>query len=235
MSDPQIAPALKAHGPWLQQIFQQNPSVLVAHTSGHVGLQVFEGLNLAHQQAVAALHPAQPFTNPDGPLPKDIPVTAMLNGDSSSAKALVESWQGRWIELPSQVDRDGYHLAVSLAANHVTEMLARSEQLLRQALGDQSSTSDEDIRHIVHHLSRTAVDAYATRGGEQALTGPVVRGDLAILQAHYAKVPASMRQLQLHEWMAVCELAERSGRLPAASAEQIRKWLRKELSSAAKA
>lgn len=233
VDDDSLPAAVTDGSNWIRQRMQSDRPFLVAHTSGHVGLEVFAHLPQNAATSFAALHPAQPFTNPDAPLQPGIPVTAVFS-DSSLAEPLVQSWQARWIPLPADVDRDRYHLAVSLAANHVTELLGRSEQLLQQAWGEED-VDRSAVRSIVHHLAKTAVDSFADHGAQQALTGPIVRGDLRTLQAHLPKVPAHQRLLQLHEWLAICELGAASGRLPRDSAERIRKWLQQQLSSASSA
>jgi hypothetical protein len=244
VDDRSLPSAVKDCLPWTDQITKP---ILIAHTSGHLALQVFEleskpansphaGIDpLPTQQptrgvaiSFAALHPAQPFADPNAPLPVGIPVTAITTGNTQMAQSLVQSWNARWIPLPADVDRDRYHLAVSLAANHVTEILGRSEQLLHQAWPGESS----ELRAVISHLAQSAVTAYSTHGAEQALTGPIVRGDLPTLQAHYAKLPADLRLVQLHDWLAVCDLARRSGRLAGDRADEIRKWLSEQLSSA---
>ncbi len=245
VDDRSLAAAVKDGLPWVQLASEQPKPLLIAHTSGHLALEVFGIAGEAERAApdgelgkdeqasatFAALHPAQPFANPDAPLPANIPVTAMTVGDTQLAQSLVQSWNARWIPLPTDVDRDRYHLAVSLAANHVTEILGRSEQLLHQAWSGDAN----ELRAIIGHLAQAAVNAYSNHGAEQALTGPIVRGDLPTLQAHYAKLPESLRLVQLHDWLAVCDLASRSGRLAARRADEIRKWLREQLSSATSA
>ncbi len=215
---------------WRDLLHRDQP-LLIAHTSGRHGLWVFDSLapaNAAVQHGFGALHPIHPFANPKTSATQldQVFVTAATLGCTDLSRALVNQWGCRWIPMPATANRQRYHLALSLAANHVTGVLARAESLLRDA------TTLEAAQAIVHTLAQSAVQAYGEHGAEQALTGPMVRGDLETLQAHLREVPMQHRRLQLQEWRALCDLAQSSGRLNAETANDIRKWLHQELSSA---
>jgi len=202
--------------------------ILFAHTSGLHDFRVFQnGLSASHSQlCMAALHPIIVFPAPESmtPIADGFVVSASFQGDSKLAKIAVQTWGGNWLEVESNTERGLYHLALSQCANHLTGLLARAEINLTPALGVQA-------KKVVHQLASTALQAYAERGAQQALTGPMVRGDLATLQAHLLNVPSEQRALHLQELNHLWQLAQDSGRLLAPAAQKIRDWLDLQLSS----
>lgn len=194
------------------------PPFLAVHCSGLHGPGILAPL--ARRGArTAAVHPLLPFSA------DPVAAAAALRGARVTvagapgavvaARRLVRGWGARPILLPEGVDRRRYHLALTLAANHLTGLLGRAEALLRPALG-------EAARPAVAELARAAVAAYAAQGCGPALTGPLVRGDAGTLQAHLRAVRGRQRLLLRALQELLLEEAVAGGRLTAGAARRLR-------------
>ncbi len=185
----------------------------VVHCSGLHGLAELEPW-AAPGRCLAALHPVMPFPPIDEPSAavreplRGCPVTVLTRGDPGAALEVVRRWGAHPVPWQEGADRVRYHLGLCLAANHLTALLQQAESMLRPAVGDAA-------RALTAGLAAAAVEAVATHGAEQALTGPVVRGDVHTLRAHLHALSADERRRYLADLVPVLDLARRSGRLSA--------------------
>jgi predicted short-subunit dehydrogenase-like oxidoreductase (DUF2520 family) len=197
----------------------ESAPALVAHTGGLHGLTelaVFQA-----KSTVAALHPILVFQHPEASALalQNAAVTALWSGSEALVLQLTDAWQARFLPIPELADRRLYHLSLCLAANHCTALMAEAEKLLGPSLGDQA-------RGVLLELASAALASVQANGPADALTGPVVRGDLATLQAHLAALPDSKaRQRYLQSLMPVLDLADQSGRLAAEPSKLLHDWL----------
>lgn len=160
----------------------------VVHTSGALGLAPLRRAALAGAR-VAACHPAQTF--PEGMVdPAAIvgvawAVTA-ASDDRGWAHDLVEQLGGTPHELP-ETGRVLYHAGLAVASNAVGAAVAVSRQLLRAAGVD-------DPAPFLGPLVSASADNAVERGAD-ALTGPVVRGDVGTVHRHLAELEATAPHL----------------------------------------
>jgi predicted short-subunit dehydrogenase-like oxidoreductase (DUF2520 family) len=90
---------------------------------------------------------------------------------SAAAAALARSLGMRPFEI-SDEGRASYHAAASIASNFLVTLEAAAESVAGAA-----GFSPDEARALLAPLVRTTVESWATRGPENALTGPVARGD----------------------------------------------------------
>lgn len=141
---------------------------VVVHTSGIYGTDVLAPCG----ENVAAIHPAQTIPEP----------TTELEGVyfGVTASELMRDWAawfvgelgGIAVEVPED-QRVLYHAALSMASNFTVALAADAADLL------QSPAALEP-------LLRQTIENVIRLGGDQALTGPVVRGDAGTVRAHIA-------------------------------------------------
>ena len=153
------------------------PGQLIAHTSGAHGIEVL-GPAIRRGALPMALHPVMTFAG----RPEDLDrITGISYGITAPAElrpvaeVLVVEMGGEpeWI---AEADRTLYHAALAHGANHVTTLVNEALDLLRQA----------GIVHperMIAPLLSAALDN-TLRLGDNALTGPVVRGDAGTVAAH---------------------------------------------------
>jgi predicted short-subunit dehydrogenase-like oxidoreductase (DUF2520 family) len=84
----------------------------------------------------------------------------------------------RAVEVAEE-DRTAYHAAASIASNFLITLEAAAERLAAGAGVD---------RTMLAPLVRAAVENWATLGAENALTGPVARGDELTVAAQRAAI-----------------------------------------------
>lgn len=160
----------------------------VVHTSGAQGLAPLRHAALAGA-GVAACHPAQtvPGGPPDPTRLRDVPwaVTA-APADLDWADALVEDLGGRPHRVRGE-DRVLYHAALTVASNTVGAAVVLARRLL---LGARV----EDAAGFLAPLVAASVDNVLA-GGAEALTGPVVRGDIGTVTRHLAALDADVPEL----------------------------------------
>ncbi|AXR74358.1 MULTISPECIES: Rossmann-like and DUF2520 domain-containing protein [Auritidibacter] len=176
---------------------------LMVHTSGRHGLAVLEPIR--SQGAIPmAIHPAMTFTGLSLDLARLHRTAFGITADPITlpiAQALVTELGGTPVVVPEQ-HRATYHAALSHASNHLVTLTAEAAQILE-------SIGIEDTSAVLGQLMNATLDN-ALSSGDQALTGPVARGDVgtvadhvnalsAVAEAHpeLAEVLTSYRSLSL--------------------------------------
>jgi predicted short-subunit dehydrogenase-like oxidoreductase (DUF2520 family) len=149
------------------------PGRLVAHCSGATGLDVL----LPHE--ALSLHPLLPVTGPDTDFTG---ARCAVAGSSARALAVARGLAaalGMEAVEVAEEDRAAYHAAASLASNFLVTLEAAAERL--------AATAGVE-RDALEPLVRATVSNWAALGPEEALTGPVARGDDATVARQRAAV-----------------------------------------------
>jgi predicted short-subunit dehydrogenase-like oxidoreductase (DUF2520 family) len=195
---------------------------LVVHTSGRYGVAVLEPARRAGAIPLA-LHPAMTFTGTSMDLPRlaDCCFGVTAPGPVLPvAEALVVEMGAEPVVVAEEA-RPLYHAALAHGSNHLVTLVAQAAQLLRQAGVDHTD-------RVLEPLLSAALDN-ALRRGDDALTGPVARGDAGTVAAHRRTLAAaaaasgSADVLQTYRVLAraTAERALASGRLRAEAAEAL--------------
>lgn len=164
------------------------PGQFLAHTSGRHGLEVLAPAVRCGAHPLA-LHPAMTFTGTSLDLGR---LTGAVFGVTAPtvlrpiAEALVVEMGGEpvWVEDEA---RPLYHAALAHGANHLVTLVAEAQDLLRAAGVDDPSRA-------LAPLLGAALDN-ALRIGDQALTGPVARGDAGTVGAHLSAMAQAGERL----------------------------------------
>jgi predicted short-subunit dehydrogenase-like oxidoreductase (DUF2520 family) len=148
---------------------------LVGHCSGATGLDALaphEAFSLHPLMTVPAGAPAGVLTGAgcaiDGTTPRAL----------AAAEALAAALGMRATRVAAE-DRVAYHAAASIASNFLVTLEDAAERL--------AATAGVD-RELLVPLVRAAVENWAARGAEDALTGPIARGDEATVARQRAAV-----------------------------------------------
>jgi len=155
------------------------PGQLVAHTSGRHGTAVLEPA-LRQGAIPLALHPAMTFSGTSLDLSRlaDCCFGVTAPGPVLPvAQALVVEMGAEPVVVAEQ-DRTLYHAALAHGSNHLVTLVAQARDLLSQ-------TGVEEPGRVLGPLLHASLDN-ALRRGDQALTGPVARGDAGTVAAHLA-------------------------------------------------
>lgn len=155
----------------------------VIHASGRHGLGAL-GAAASAGAIPIAMHPAMTFTGTSLDLRRLAGTPFGISAPEAArpaAAALVVEMGGEPVWL-ADADRLLYHAALANAANHLITLVAQSADLLAAAGVD-------DPGRLMEPLLAAALDN-ALRLGDQALTGPVARGDAETVAAHVDTIAA---------------------------------------------
>ena len=145
---------------------EATPAQLIGHCSGATTLDVFgdrEGFSL---------HPLMTVPEQGASFAgAGCAVAGTSDHALEVARGLARALQMTAVEVPDE-DRAAYHAAASIAANFLVTLEGAAERLAATA---------GVPRELLVPLARAALENWAANGAEQALTGPVARGDEATI------------------------------------------------------
>jgi predicted short-subunit dehydrogenase-like oxidoreductase (DUF2520 family) len=154
----------------------------IVHTSGLLPSTVLEPA-LAAGSAAASFHPLVAFADLDRAVAAMSGAAVALEGDEQLVAVLADL-AGAVGATPIRVATSGkaaYHAAATLAAGGFVGLLETVVATARLA-----GLDDEDALAAYGPLARQALANVEELGTEQALTGPVGRGDAGTVEAHLA-------------------------------------------------
>ena len=157
------------------------PGQLVAHSSGRFGISVLASAQEAGAVPLA-LHPVMTFTGTS--LDVDRLAGAFFGVTAPSAflpvaDALVLEMEAEPVHIDEGA-RPLYHAALAHASNHLVTLVASSAELLEIA-------GIEEPRRLLRPLVSATLDN-VLRLGDQALTGPAMRGDADTVARHIDEI-----------------------------------------------
>jgi predicted short-subunit dehydrogenase-like oxidoreductase (DUF2520 family) len=188
---------------------------LYAHTSGVRGPEAISPL------AGGVFHILQSFppTGGEALIPGSYGAIAGQAELLAILRELAAALEVTMIEL-TEAQRVPYHVAAVLAANAMVSLLDAGRGILEQA-----GIPPEHAGRMLIPLARGALQNAQALGFEQALTGPVVRGDVGTIQRHLAALTGAHLRVYVSAMQSVADLAERSGRTDPAKLKAIRELL----------
>ena len=155
-------------------------SPLIFHVSGSLGSAVLEPLRVSGAR-IAAIHPAMTFTGfPEIEVGRmSSACFAITAGDNVivAAREVVGALDGIAIEIAEQ-DRPLYHAALCHAANHLVTLFAGALRMLECA-------GVENPARVLAPLAAAALENSIAQGFD-AMSGPILRGDIPTIQDHLA-------------------------------------------------
>lgn len=203
VGDDQIAPCCQqlANLPHLSHLshLPGTPSGVVFHCSGALASTILSPLR-ERGVHIASVHPIRSFADPERVASQFDGTFCSMEGDADALALLGPALQqiGASLIPLNPANKTLYHAAAVLACNYLNTLL---DAALRtwQASGIEPDTA----RAIMQPLVQETLDNIARLGPTAALTGPLVRGDLATVARHQAALDASDPAIgQLYRLMA---------------------------------
>jgi predicted short-subunit dehydrogenase-like oxidoreductase (DUF2520 family) len=198
---------------------------VVAHTGGALPAAVLRPL--AERGArILSFHPLQTLTEESPPEALD-GVYAGLEGDSQAVAAGIElavNLGMRYLVLTADA-KSRYHLAASMASNFLVTLMSVVQQVLTSLDIDRATAAE-----VMEPLVRGTLENLSRSTPEDALTGPIVRGDLDTLRQHCLALLRYLPHLvPVYAALAMetVPLAVRSSRLDPERAEEILEMIAK--------
>lgn len=157
-----------------------NKNLVIAHTSG---LYTSEILNIINKKNIhlCSFHPCFSFTTGDNYLPEDIYYA--IEGDDTGYERLetvAETLGGRPFRI-NKKDKEIYHTACSMASNFLVGLMKIVDRFLKN-----SSKNIES--EFLWPLVQGTLENIKSKGIEEALTGPVTRGDVNTVETHLLRL-----------------------------------------------
>lgn len=194
----------------------------VFHTSGLLPARILAPL--ARRGAhVASLHPVQAFPRKDAPASIFKSVTWGIEGDADAIEAaaeIVRALQGNLLLLAEE-NKPLYHAACTLASNSLIALEWTAAGVLRRA-----GIGEDIASRMLLPLLQGTLQNVKNLGLEKALTGPVLRGDIATVRKHLKALrddPAS-REVYVVLGKQILRLASKSA-LPAGRVRALKRLL----------
>lgn len=164
----------------------------VFHTSGLLPASALAPL-ARRGACVASLHPVRSFPRKDLPASVFKGVTWGIEGDGRAVEggARIARALGGHILLLSAQDKALYHAACSLASNALVALEWTAAEVLKRAGVDAAAAA-----RALMPLAQGTLQNVKDLGFEQALTGPILRGDVDTVRRHLAALegdPAARR------------------------------------------
>jgi len=158
---------------------------LLGHASGAMPLSVMESARHPGTE-LFGLHPLQTFSGTVAPTlaGAGCAVAGSTPAAAAAAAGLARRLGMEAVEI-DEAERASYHAAASIASNFLVTLEATAETVAAGA-----GFAAEDARALLAPLVRQTVDNWAAAGPEQALTGPVARGDELTLASQRTAVAA---------------------------------------------
>jgi predicted short-subunit dehydrogenase-like oxidoreductase (DUF2520 family) len=185
------------------------------HSSGALTSDQLEPLG-RRGASVASVHPLMTFVEDSTPPLGNVPFA--IEGDppaSRLARQIVGDLGGQAF-LISKADKPAYHALATLTSPLVVAMLTAAEEAAR-AVG----LSAADARRKLAPMVRQTVANYFALGPERAFTGPLARGEIAVIGQHL-KVLKALPQART-VYLALARVALR--KLPVENRKQLNRLL----------
>lgn len=195
---------------------------VAVHTSGLLPAAALAPL--AERGArVASLHPIQSFPRKDMPASVFTGITWGLEGDEAAveaAEAVVRALRGH-VLLLSAGDKPVYHAACALASNALVALEWTAVGLLGRA-----GIAEGMAAAALLPLVQGTLQNVKSLGLEKALTGPILRGDVAAVRRHLEALGADpgTREVYMVLGRQALRLAAKKG-LPAGRVKALRRLL----------
>jgi predicted short-subunit dehydrogenase-like oxidoreductase (DUF2520 family) len=161
----------------LAEIGAVRPGQFWCHVAGRFGIGVLQPLTDVGAVPLA-IHPVMTFTGTSVDLDRLVDCPFGITTDPamrSVAEALVLEAGGEPIWVPEDA-RTRYHAAFAFSSNSLSSITVQALEILKSA-------GIEDAERLLAPLLHTTLDN-ALQFGDQAITGPVVRGDVHAINAH---------------------------------------------------
>jgi len=152
------------------------PGMVIAHTSGLLSSDVLSRVGLKGV-SMGSFHPCFSFVEDSDDDLDDVFVA--IEGDAEGCRRLerlAEAIGGRPFILPKE-DKPLYHAGCTMASSYFVTLMDRVQRVLsRMSRGEGIRTVLPLVRGTLRNIERVGI--------EQALTGPIQRGDVRTMESH---------------------------------------------------
>lgn len=161
------------------------PQTGLVHCSGALALSVFAGLK--SKRGFGSFHPLAAISDAKDSLAGHTVAIASTTKELNALLVkLASALKMTPLEVP-ETGRGAYHAGAVLSAGLLVSLLDAAV-----ASFEEAGLSREEALKALLPLSQSALRGAEARGLERGLTGPVVRGDVSVVQAHLEALPPEL-------------------------------------------
>lgn len=174
-----------------QILFFDWQNTLIVHCSGANTTQVLTPLSRLGA-SVAAIHPIQTFPSLTEGSERFSGIYWGVEASSpliKNIREIVLDLGGTPIQIPAQA-KALYHLACVVSSNYLVTLVSLSSEILAGC-----GLPKEDAFKMMAPLIRGTLESLTWQTPEQALTGPVARGDSATIKSHLSELEEQLPHL----------------------------------------
>lgn len=176
---------------------------------------------------LCSIHPMLSFGNVDASveaLPSAVFTVEGRGVKLDVVKEMIEICGNRWVEISTK-DKVLYHAAACVMSNYMVTLLDAGLEMLNGV----GFSPENAVKLITPLVEKTLVNVINI-GAEEALTGPISRGDAGTVEKHMGKLrEQNGKWLRLYKVLGLytTELAKRAGKIDEMSAIKIKEVLGK--------
>lgn len=163
-----------------------SPNSVIFHCSGALPASVLQPCQVGGA-AAASIHPVRSFAQPARVAQTFDGTYCGAEGDQRALETLSPLFNaiGAYFVPIKAEAKTLYHAAAVFASNYLVTLLDTAVQTYAQA-----GIPEDQALKMMTHLVRETSENVLTTGAEQALTGPIARGDLATVRKQYRALQA---------------------------------------------
>ena len=150
-----------------------------------------------------SIHPLQTFVSSKTPLKEIYMAVGGCEEAIKKAKVIVEDLGGISFYVPENA-RANYHAAACICSNYTVTLLEIAQQLISPFM----ETKKDGLKALMPLLKGTVANLEVAGLAKQALTGPIVRGDVATIETHLKYLPEEFRKTYMTLGMETLNLVD---------------------------
>lgn len=199
---------------------------IIFHTSGVHSSEILKPLQ-AKGATILSIHPMLSF----GEIIKteeDLNTTFFtIEGQGKRMDQIYNLLNGLnnpWLKI-SLNDKTAYHLAASIVSNYLVTLLDIGIKIFVDI-----GFTEKKAKELIQPLLRKTLDNVIETGTENALTGPIARGDIGTIEKHMDKISQSYHDiLDIYQQLGykTTDLAKSAGKIDLKTATKIKEVLKK--------
>lgn len=202
---------------------------VVAHCCGALSSQALLPAQEKGAQT-GSIHPLQTFATVDSAVVALPGTFCFIEGTPQacqSLETLAAAIGARSIKADPQ-RKPLYHAAAVMVSNYLVTLLDAAGAMMASSLSESSGINRQGALTALEPLIQSVLQNTIQLGAEQALTGPIARGDLGTVQMHLAQIDRDMPEMNtLYRELGrrTVDLALRKGTIDETRAQQLKQLL----------
>ncbi len=196
------------------------PTTALVHCAGAFDLTAFGSPAIVSGRPLGSFHPLCAISDPLDPLEGHSVALAANGRDLLALLTQMAVALGlKALEVP-EARRAAYHAGAVMSAGLMVALASAATAALTEAGVEEGAALEALLG-----LMRSAIRGVEQRGLVRGSTGPVPRGDLAVVEAHLAALPAELREI--YRSLSLRSLLLAKGQLPAETRHALERLLRR--------